>query len=84
MGPKTFNEIVDRVYPTRKLYNKEGKDLQWDFPDYGGLPKRIINQLSSEAVDAMQSVISQKFVSKKDFAREYRFALRGLGEPGKY
>lgn len=84
MGPKTFNKIVNHVFPTRKLYNKEGKDWQWDYPDYGGLPKSISHTLSSEAVDAMQDVIQDSFKRKRDFARAYRDRLRDLGERGDY
>lgn len=84
MGPKSFQRIVDHVFPTRKLYNKEGEDLQWDYPDYGGLPKNISDTLSSEAVDAMQDIIQDSFKRKRDFARAYRDRLRDLGEPGIY
>lgn len=83
MGPKTFNRIVDHVFPTRKKYFGMWGD-QWDFPDYGGLPASIYNTLSSEAVDAMQDILQDAFKRKRDFARAYRDRLRDLGEPGDY
>jgi hypothetical protein len=84
MGPKTFIEIVNHVYPTRNKYAFAGGDEQWDFPDYGGLPKRISNTLSSEAVDAMQDIIQSSYSRKRDFVKAYKERLFELGEPGLY
>lgn len=82
MGPKTFQRIVDHVFPTRKKYSNDGDDEQWDYPDYGGLPKSISMTLSSEAVDAMQDIIQSSYNRKRDFARAYKNRLEELGEPG--
>jgi hypothetical protein len=82
MGPKTFQKIVDCVYPTRNLYSEDGDARQWDYPDYGGLPKSISNKLSPEAVDAMQDIIQSSYNRKRDFARAYKNRLEELGEFG--
>lgn len=81
MGPKTFQKIIDHVYPVRKKYWGFWGD-QWDFPDYGGLPKSISMRLSPEAVDAMQDILHYTYSRKRDFARAYKNRLKELGEPG--
>lgn len=55
-------------------------DCLFDYPDYAGLPKKIVNQLSPEAVDAMQYVLQESFVRKRDFSRAYKKTLIDLGE----
>lgn len=87
MGPKTFKKIIDHLFPIRNNFNyKISKENTWcfDYPCYGMLPKSISNTLSSEAVDAMQHIIEDKFETKIQFAIAYRNRLRELGEPGKY
>jgi hypothetical protein len=88
MGPKTFQRIVDHVFPTRKAYFDLGISpynwLEWGYPDYGGLPYSIYKTLSSEAVDAMQDILQDTYKRKRDFAKAYRDRLRELGEPGNY
>jgi len=88
MGPKTFEKIVNHIYPIRKsLVYPDGV---FDYPEYGGLPKRISNNLSPEAVDAMQDVLfdlegNLSFYKRKyQFRSAYKERLRDLGEPGKY
>jgi hypothetical protein len=90
MGPKTFNVVVDCLYPIRRSFYTETGKL-FDFPDYGGLPKKVSNKLSPEAVDAMQQVlagiggeVSCDFRSKREFIRAFRERLHQLGEPGNY
>ena len=93
MGPKTFQKIVDHMFPIREEFldipvlggefcHRVARDF--DYPLYGDLPKRISNKLSPEAVDAMQDILQIKFVRKRDFARAYRDRLQELGEHGKY
>ena len=36
------------------LWVDQDGDCVFDFPDYGGLPKRIANRLSSDCVDVIQ------------------------------
>jgi hypothetical protein len=87
VGPKTFKAIVDHLFPIRKEFfaqRPSGGSRDFDYPDYGGLPKRISNRLSSEAVDALQSILDMKFLNKRDFAKTYKQSLKDLGEPGKY
>jgi len=84
MGKKTFLRIVDHIFPIRKKF-LEDFDEVFDYPDYGGLPKKISNSLSPEAVDAMQYILDGcKFSSKRDFARAYRNRLLEIGERGIY
>jgi hypothetical protein len=81
MGPKTFNRIIDHIFPKRKEYWGLYGDM-FDYPDYAGLPKKISNTLSPEAVDAMQEVLGEHFTKRRDFARAYRATLIDLGERG--
>jgi len=89
MGPKTFQNIVDYMFPIREKYrHKPGTfymrygvfGLPFDYPDYAGLHKKVVNQLSPEAVDAMQYVLQESFVRKRDFSRAYKKTLIDLGE----
>ena len=86
MGPKTFQKMVDYVFPIRQSYRRINdfvvvrERLDFDYPDYAELPKKIVNQLSPEAVDAMQYVLQEHFVRKRDFSRAYKKTLIDLGE----
>ncbi len=99
MGPKTFQRVVDYLFPIRdkfrdgaecnKLEDKEtGKPAGWgeqfDYPDYEGLSKTVSNVLSSEAVDALQDILQGKYMRKRDFARAFKNRMFDLGEKGKY
>jgi hypothetical protein len=79
MGPKTFNHIIDHMFPKRKQYWGLYGDV-FDYPDYAGLPSKISYKLSSEAVDAMQFVIDHPYKNKREFARAYKRRLIELGE----
>lgn len=80
------------MFPIRKQYfNPGGSHLYkiniiyvFDFPYYAGLPKKISNTLSSEAVDAMQEILQNRYSRKYLFAKAYKETLRGLGERGYY
>lgn len=64
----------------------------FDAPDYGGIPTEVASELSSEAVDTLQDMWSEiiclnieynpsyGFTSIQQFKKEYRQALRSLGE----
>lgn len=81
MGPKTFQKIIDHVYPTRHKYSRDSDEV-WDYPNYGGLSNTIAMKLSSEAVDAMQYIIQAYYNRKRDFAKAYKNKLEELGERG--
>ncbi len=76
MTIKLFTEISNRIYPFRKEICGYG----FDWPNYGGLPKKIINRLSPEAVDAIQDVIQSHFVRQRDFERSLKKRMEQLGE----
>ena len=88
MTEKMFKIIIDHLFPIReKFHDRDDYDNGcwidgdvFDYPDYGGLPKNISNRLSSEAVDAMQSIICNGFERKRDFAKAYKDRLEELGE----
>lgn len=84
MTTKVFNEIIDRLFPIRgTLVEDTNYGLPYvlfDYPDYGGLPKRISYSLSPEAVDAMQDILYKKYTRKRDFAAAYKERLFELGE----
>jgi hypothetical protein len=87
MTKATFQTLIDFIFPIREKYcNTAGNEQQenWDFPNYGGLPKTISNTLSSEAVDAMQEIIQENWTNKLDFSKAYKKALQNLGERGNY
>lgn len=77
MTKTIFKEIVDKLWPLVKM----DQDFEFDYPDYGKLPKIISNNLSSEAVDAMQITISNRCTTKAMFRKHYNKNLRILGEP---
>ena len=85
MTEKVLNEIVDRLFPIREtLIEREengwDNNILFDYPDYGGLPKRISYKLSPEAVDAMQQILYNKYSRKRDFKKAYEEELFYLGE----
>jgi len=89
MGPRTFKKIIDHIFSIRETFRDKGSNSDlwgkdFDFPNYGELPKNISGTFSSEAVDAMQDVLQTKFVRKRDFARAYKNKLKELDEPGSY
>lgn len=53
-GIKLFEQLVDELWKTRDQWQiKDGfvGEIDFDYPDYGGIPKRLSNRLSSEIVD---------------------------------
>lgn len=46
------NEAIDWLNKNKYIITKEY--YEFDYPDYGGLPKKISNRLTSEAVDYIQ------------------------------
>jgi hypothetical protein len=51
-GTDLFEIIVDVLWENRKQLQDE--DFYFDYPEYGGLPDRISDRLSSHAVDIIQ------------------------------
>lgn len=74
MKTEIFDEVINRIFPIRNILN------DFDYPNYGGLPKNIYCKLSPEAVDAMQHILNYKFDRKRSFASAYKFKLLELGE----
>jgi hypothetical protein len=57
---------------TRILSEEADEVWQFDYPDYGGLPKKISNQFTSAFVDIIQSELIwalQRHKNKKAFAK---------------
>lgn len=97
MTETKFKLIVDFIWKNRKKYQKlmdEDLDGSFDYPDYGGLPKKISYTLSPEAVDALQDIWSEvtgrniynkpylgAFKTKREFVKSYKKRLFELGEP---
>ena len=73
MTLKMCETIVNLIFPIRK-------ELDFDFPNYGGLPPKICCKLSPEAVDAMQDILQVKFNRKRTFLTAYKHRLWELGE----
>lgn len=89
MTKKQFDEIINRIFPIRNILVVSSDDpygpfVIFDYPNYGGLPKRLSNTLSPEAVDAMQVILHTKYIRKRDFAKAYKDQLFYYGEPGNY
>jgi len=100
MTKKCFDEMTEFLWKNRKQYANDMKQelnpSEFDFPDYGGLPKYICSKLSPEAVDAMQYIWhsvcgvcwitledlkkEEKFRDLREFRSEYKLRLNVLGE----
>ena len=65
-------EASDYLWENRKVLNKEG-DEGWvfDYPDYGGLPKRCAMKLSSGTVDWIQENAPFDGMTKKEFRKNF-------------
>lgn len=85
MTKKTFNEITDFYWKHRDFYFYFDEDFVPEYPDYGCLPNRLSQKMSSEAVDSLQDVWSDIFQSedvktKKQFRQKWKSAMKELGE----
>lgn len=91
MTDKTLTKITQHLFPIR---NSIGYG-QFDYPDYGDLPKNISYRLSSEAVDAIQDILRDEWVwcpikeeeifkrvytSRKQFQAKIKLRMKELGE----
>lgn len=68
-GIKTFEEMIDILWKNRK--QTFDKEYIFDFPEYGGLPKKIANKLASDVVDIIQVFYSADMI--KDFKTKTQF-----------
>lgn len=73
MTQQEFDIVVSYIFPIRNI-------IDFNFPDYSGLPSRVSDRLSSEAVDALQIVLSGKYSRKSTFSSAYNKRLAELGE----
>lgn len=71
-----FSEMVDVLWDNRAELtyppeNQDDPDNTFDYPNYGGLPKRISNKLQSDTVDMIQENQDWLFKcrTKKEFTR---------------
>jgi len=78
MKIKVFEECIDRLFPVRKTKSIEN----FDYPDYGNLPKKLSNTFSPEAVDAIQNTKKELSVAKsrKEFSTIWYEEMKRLGE----
>jgi len=49
-----FNAIVDALWANRERINDGEGDF--DYPDYGGIPRRLYDKLTPDFVDAVQMI----------------------------
>lgn len=56
----------------------EKYELDFDYPDYGGLPKSISNKLSSDVVDLIQEQLIDWLVGSRTEKSFYQTALSAL------
>lgn len=75
-----LQEMIDYFWEQRAQIVNE--DFVFDYPDYGGLPKRISNKLYSDLVDVLQYEVKPCLANsktKRQFAGELIDVLgRGL------
>jgi len=60
MTETAFATLVTKLWENKAhilSHQAEGWEPDFEYPDYGGLPKRIAYRLSSEAVDAIQTTL---------------------------
>lgn len=90
MTRKQFSILVDNLFPKRHgliepftIYGKTRYETAFDYPDYGGLPEKIAERLSSEVVDAIQykSYELAKTLRRSEFVRILYHMCDQLGEP---
>jgi hypothetical protein len=82
MTRKLFEALVDELWEKRNQFVEN--DFEFDYPDYGGIPDKLINKLSSEAIDAVQQCLFYvdpwEEHNKDSFYEELYCAMRDLGE----
>ena len=89
MTKNQLKKITTHIWKNRK----SKKYYVFDYPDYNGLPKKLSNTLSSEAVDVIQDMWSEitgldiygkkysgEFKSKKEFFALFSRGLKSFGE----
>ena len=90
-----FQKITDGIWQNRNsFFDKNEGVVEFDYPDYGGLPIDVTSKLSPESVDAMQSIWIQvvgydfsgnccnekRFKNKRQFASSFKNKMKELGE----
>lgn len=82
------DKIIGMIYDNARI----GDDV-FDFPEYGGLPERISDELTSEFVDAVQNcwentitfgeptIYKLKGMTRRKWISEVIAELKRLGEP---
>ena len=80
MTKNQFKIITDHIWKNRKKLAKT--DYEFDYPDYLGLPKRIANKLSPEAVDAIQEImwVIEDGYNKRFYKKLLFQSMKDLGE----
>jgi hypothetical protein len=82
MTAKLFTALVDELWKRREEFVRN--DFEFDYPNYGELPDKIVNKLSSEAIDAIQQTLFYidplEEHTKKEFFEELFWAMKDLGE----
>jgi hypothetical protein len=71
MKLKNFNFIRDFLWTN--------KESEFDYPHYAGLPKKWVNKLSCEDVDAIQQTLCCGWHTKKAFSEELMYSFTKLG-----
>lgn len=81
-GIALFEQIIDALWEKRAQVKEE--DYYFDYPEYGGLPKKVAHRLMSDVVDAIQEVYDEEgmrqFRTKaqfRKFMKERFFPLAG-------
>lgn len=72
-GIQMFEDIVNCLWRNREQCVD---DYVFDFPEYGGLPTRIANKISSQAVDTIQELYSPHYMSQIKRKSTFRKLLK--------
>lgn len=89
MTKNNFNITVNHLWKHKEYYMYE-----FDYPFYGGIPKRVSARFSPEVVDSIQNIwsyligldvfkeqtVDNKYKTKKEFSRGLKNELARLGE----
>lgn len=65
-----FIQMLDYFWDNRKSIRKMEGNQSFDYPDYFGLPKEVIKNLSGEEVDKIQDYQHELFYSKSVKSRK--------------